>query len=201
MNKLLDEQLSYIYLSEDLSDFISSIRNKFRSIISAFKSQNVKTVASSLKNVPTVDNADQIVMMGRRRLRNFDRYYKEGNKHTHGNHSDTQKILSSVYATMKVAQEHTNNRQARMAFDDKIQSFVEWLDEVPEGTLAGGVSFVIISNILGQFISSKDTFVEIILNVAQTGGFIASAIGIFLMIIKYILLFYLKLKGIEVDRT
>jgi len=43
MNKLLDEQLSYIYLSEDLSDFVSSIRNKFRSIISAFKSQNVKT--------------------------------------------------------------------------------------------------------------------------------------------------------------
>lgn len=200
MNKL-DEQLSYIYLSEDLSGFLSTIRDKFRFIASAFKSKNPKTVVSSLKNVPSVGNADQIVMFGRRKLRNFDKYYKEGNTYTHGNHSETQKILSSMYATMRVAQENAHSHQARMTFDNKIQNFVEWLDEVPEGTLAGGVSFVVVSNILQHFISSSDTFTEMILTAATAGGFIASAVGIFLMIIKYILLFYLKIKGIEVDRT
>lgn len=200
MNKL-DEQLSYIYLSEDLSSFLSSIRDKFRFIASAFKSKNVKTVASSLKAVPSVDNVDQIVMMGRRKLKNFDRYYREGNTHTHGGHSDTQKVLSSIYATMRVAQENTHNHQARMTIDNKIKDFVEWLDEVPEATTAGGVTFVIVSNILQQFISSSDTFVEMLLTATTAGGFIASAVGVFLMIIKYILLFYLKIKGIEVDRN
>jgi hypothetical protein len=203
MNQL-DENLSYIYLSEDLSSFLSSVRNKFGVIASAFKSKNHKVIASALKEVPAVKTPDDIVKLGKMKLKNFDKYYKEGNRYTHGNNTDSKKILSSVYATLRVAEENSPNEKIRSNFDSKITKFVEYLDDVPEAAMGGGVTFVIGSEILKVLLEDykgQNEWFETILTYGSIAGFLSLAIGIILVIIKFILLTYLKIKGIEVDQT
>jgi len=202
MNQL-DENLSYIYLSEDLSSFLSSIRNKFGAIVSAFKSKNHKVIASALKEVPAVRTPDDIVKLGRMKLKNFDRYYKEGNSYTHGNNTDSKKILSSVYATLRVAEENSPNETVKRGFDAKLTKFVEYLGDIPEAAIGGGVTFVVgseILKILMEDYKGSHAWFEIILTYGAVAGFISTAIGIILVIVKFILLTYLKIKGIEVDQ-
>jgi hypothetical protein len=138
------------------------------------------------------------------KLKNFDKYYKEGNRYTHGNNTDSKKILSSVYATLRVAEENSPNEKIRSNFDSKITKFVEYLDDVPEAAMGGGVTFVIGSEILKVLLEDykgQNEWFETILTYGSIAGFLSLAIGIILVIIKFILLTYLKIKGIEVDQT
>lgn len=202
MNKL-DEHLSYIYLSEDFSSFLSNVKDKTKNFFSAFKSKNMSKIKDSLKDVPKVNSANEIVSLGKNKVKGFDRYYNEAKRYTKGDNTEAKKVLSSTYATLKSISDNTDDAKIRSKIDQKIVKFVEFLGDIPESSMAGGVTFVIGSEILKalmQDYKGQHSWFETLLAVGQASGFVAAALGIVLVIIKYILLTYLGIKGIEVQQ-
>jgi type IV secretory pathway VirB6-like protein len=201
--KRLEEHLSYIYLSEDFSGFVTGIKNKFKSVFNAFRSNNPGKIKESLKDVPAAKNANEVVSLARNKLKGFDRYYNEGKRLTKGDNSEAKKLLSTTYATMKSISDNSDNPTVKRTFDERIKKFVEFLSDAPEASLAGGVTFVIGSEILKALMKGYEgqyNWFDTLTELGQAGGFLMIALGIVLVIIKYILLLYLKLKGIEVEQ-
>jgi len=202
MNKL-DEHLSYIYLSEDFSSFITSIKNKTKNLFSAFRSKNFSKIKDTLKDVPKVSSANEIVALGKNKIKGFDKNYNEAKRYTKGDNSEAKKVLSTTYATLKSISENTDEPLIKSKVDRKIAAFLKFLSDIPESAIAGGVTFVIGSEILKTLIQDYKgdyEWFETLLGFGQSGGFIATALGLILVIIKYILLAYLGIKGVEVEQ-
>lgn len=201
--KKLDEHLSLIYLTEDFSGLVSNVKNKFKSVFDAFKSNNPSKIKETLKDVPAAKNADEVKSLARNKLKDFDKYYNEGKRLTKGDNSEAKKLLSTTYATMKSISANSKNPKVKRTFDERITKFVEYLSDVPEAALAGGVTFVIGSEIMKALMKGYEgqyVWFETLTELGQAGGFLMIALGIILVIIKYILLLYLKVKGIEVEQ-
>jgi hypothetical protein len=94
----LNEQLDYIYLTEDIEKAVKKIDiKKFKE---AAKSQNIKKALVALKNTPNID-IKSIKSIGEKRIKNFKKYYMEAETALVKAPEDIKVPYSSLYAVLK----------------------------------------------------------------------------------------------------
>ncbi len=101
----LNEQLDYIYLTEDIEKAVKKIDiKKFKE---AAKSQSTKKALEALKNTPNID-IKNIKSIGKKRIKNFKKYYMEAETSLVKAPVDIKVPYSALYAVMKSIGENTS---------------------------------------------------------------------------------------------
>jgi hypothetical protein len=121
-SSFLDEQLQYIYLSENIEKSIEKI--DMDKLKMAIKSKNIKKAFTALKSVPDLD-IKSIKNVAEKRVRNFKKYYMEAESAAENSPEDVKETVSTFYATMRSIGE--NASEAGKAFGKLAEKLLDYI--------------------------------------------------------------------------
>lgn len=188
----LDEHLNQIYITEDISQVIASMKGKVKNLSGAFSMGNLKKAKDIMDTIPDISSDELMTAIKRK----GSKYYTQASKISRGDKTPLQKAFIGIYASL-LAMQDSLPESSKPTLDEALEKLRDWADRNAGNFMAQGFYLTIVMWFIAFFVYS----VPIIGSLAATGVVVGMGLfwfGVFLLIIKIFLNTYFSLRGKKV---
>lgn len=171
-NDMLKEHLDNIYITEDVKQATSKLKNKSDDISDASKSGNILRLHKIFESLPEMSISQLrqgISKQAKSELVKSEKYINSKLKKA----PDTIKLMMAVgRASLNSIKNKSDDPELRSKIDDTLEKLDNVISKMANSSLTGGVSLIVFASLLSVFVSASVYLAGII---AAGGGIMIEA--------------------------